>query len=194
MGPWRGLGTFWRPQRYRGRSEPPPLGRSRTSPGTGSPDSFGGPARTRVGVWLIGHVISPLQRQLYRRSGGRISLTGSAPVLLLTTIGRRTGKPRTVPVFYLRDGKRFIVCNVNPGFEQPNPWTLNLRANASAHVQVGAVTIEVRARAATDEEVARYWPELVGLWSAYEAFYERGGSRSVFILEPDGHDAAGRSV
>lgn len=161
-------------------------------------DRFAGLVRragtTRVGVWLIGHLVSPLQRQLYRRSGGRISLTGSAPVLLLTTIGRRTGKPRTIPVFYLRDGKRFIVCNVNPGFEQPNPWTLNLRANASARVQVGAVTIGVRARAATDEEVARYWPDLVGLWPAYKAFYERGGSRSVFILEPDGHVAAGRAV
>ncbi|MGZ4547338.1 MAG: hypothetical protein ACXVXT_18275, partial [Blastococcus sp.] len=44
---------------------------------------------TRLGVLLIGRVVSPLQRVLYRKSGGRLSLTGRAPVLLLTTVGRR---------------------------------------------------------------------------------------------------------
>lgn len=84
--------------------------------------------RTRAGVWLIGHVVSPLQRRLYRATGGRVSLLGRAPSLLLTTTGRRSGKPRTVPLFYVRDGERYIVCNVNPGFERPNPWTPNIRA------------------------------------------------------------------
>jgi hypothetical protein len=76
---------------------------------------------TRVGVLAIGWVVSPLQRQLYRRTGGRFSLTGRAPVLLLTTTGRRTGKARTVPLLYLRDGNRVVICNVNPGFERPQP-------------------------------------------------------------------------
>jgi hypothetical protein len=80
---------------------------------------------TRVGVLAIGRVISPLQRELYRRTGGRLSLTGRAPVLLLTTTGRRSGKARTVPLLYLRDGDRLVICNVNPGFERPNPWILN---------------------------------------------------------------------
>lgn len=87
---------------------------------------------TRVGVLAIGWVVSPLQRQLYRRTGGRFSLTGRAPVLLLTTTGRRTGKARTVPLLYLRDGNRVVICNVNPGFERPNPWVLNLRAQPRA--------------------------------------------------------------
>lgn len=139
---------------------------------------------TRVGVAFIGRVVSPLQRQLYRRSRGRLSLTGRAPVLLLTTIGRRTGKPRTVPVFYLRDGDRLVICNVNPGFEQPNPWTLNLAANPSARVQVGPTVIDVHGRSATDEELDRYWPQLVALWPAYRSFFERGGTRSLFVLEP----------
>ena len=87
--------------------------------------------RTRIGVLVIGRVVSPLQRQLYRRTGGRLSLTGRAPVLLLTTTGRRTGRARTVPLLYLRDGDRVVICNVNPGFERPNPWILNLRAQPS---------------------------------------------------------------
>lgn len=140
---------------------------------------------TRLGVLAIGRIVSPLQRRLYRSSGGRLSLTGRAPVLLLTTTGRRTGTARTVPLFYLRDGDRLVVCNVNPGFEQPNPWTLNLRASPHARVQVGRDTTSVRARAASEHELASYWPQLTRIWPAYQAFYARGGRRSVFVLEPD---------
>jgi F420H(2)-dependent quinone reductase len=145
---------------------------------------------TRVGVLAIGWVVSPLQRRLYRSTGGRLSLTGRAPVLLLTTTGRRTGKPRTIPLLYLRDGDRVVICNVNPGFERPNPWILNLRAQPRAQVQIGRNTITVRARAASGNELDRYWPRLAKLWSAYQTFYDRGGKRSVFVLEPDAHGQA----
>ena len=141
--------------------------------------------RTRLGVLAIGRVVSPLQREVYRRTGGRLSLTGRAPVLLLTTTGRRTGKARTVPLFYIRDGDRLVICNVSPGFEQPNPWILNLRAQPRARVQVGRHTTTVRARPVSEQELAAYWPQLVKVWPAYQAFYDKGGERSVFVLEPD---------
>jgi deazaflavin-dependent oxidoreductase (nitroreductase family) len=140
---------------------------------------------TRPGVVVIGGVVSPLQRQLYRGTGGRLSLTGRAPVLLLTTTGRRTGKARTVPLLYLRDGDRVVICNVNPGLERPNPWVLNLRAQPRAHIQIGRSTLTVTARATSGNEVDCYWPRLAQLWAAYQIFYDRGGKRSVFVLEPD---------
>jgi deazaflavin-dependent oxidoreductase (nitroreductase family) len=139
---------------------------------------------TRLGVLAIGRVFSPLQRWLYRTTGGRISLTGPAPVLLLTTTGRRTGLQRTVPLLYVRDGVRLVICNVNPGFERPNPWTLNLRAEPRAQVQVGREILTMTAREASDEELDQYWPRLKEIWPAYETFYARGGQRSIFILEP----------
>ena len=63
-------------------------------------------AVTRLGVWTIKRLVSPLQRWAYRGSGGRIFSTigPDRNVLLLTTKGRRTGRDRTTPVFYLRDG------------------------------------------------------------------------------------------
>jgi deazaflavin-dependent oxidoreductase (nitroreductase family) len=140
---------------------------------------------TRLGVLAIGRIVSPLQRQLYRRTGGRLSLTGRAPVLLLTTTGRRTGKARTVPLLYLRDDDRLVICNVNPGFERPNPWVVNLRAQPHAQVQIGRATTSVSARLASDDELDRYWPQLTKVWPAYQAFYANGGKRSVFVLEPD---------
>ncbi len=132
------------------------------------------------------HFVSPLDRWLYRRTGGQRVSTGRplGPLLLLTTTGRRTGMERTTPVFYLRDGDRLVVCNVNPGFERPNPWTLNLRANPVARVQVGPVSGVYQAREASEAEVERYWPDLVKVWPAYQTHYDRSGQRLVFLLEP----------
>lgn len=139
---------------------------------------------SRLGVWLVGHVVSPLQRWLYRTSNGRLSLTGRAPVLLLTTTGRRSGKPRTVPVFYLRDGERVILCNVTPPYERTNPWTLNLRADPLASVQIREQVLRCHARETSDNELAAYWPALTEIWPAYQRFFDAGGRRSVFVLEP----------
>lgn len=138
---------------------------------------------TRLGVLAIGRVFSPLQRRLYRATGGRISLTGRAPVLLLTTTGRRSGLERTVPLLFVRDNGRLVICNVNPGFERPNPWTLNLRAQPRARVQLGRDVFAVNAREASDEEIERCWPQLTRIWPAYQTFLDSGGRRSIFVLE-----------
>lgn len=141
---------------------------------------------TAFGLWVIKHIVSPLDRRLYRWTGGRGLALGRlmAPRLLLTTIGRRTGRAHTVPVFYLRDGDWLIICNVNPGFERPNPWPLNLRANPVVQVQVGSEAATYRAREATEVEVKRYWPQLVRIWPAFQREFDRSGQRSLFILEP----------
>ena len=138
----------------------------------------------RLGVVVIGRVVSSAQCRLHRWTGGRISLTGRAPVLLLTTRGRRSARERTVPVFYLRDADRLVVCNVDSGFERPNPWTLNLRAEPRAHVEIGRARSEVVAREATADELDRYWPRLTELWPAFQVHASRGGRRSVFVLDP----------
>lgn len=142
---------------------------------------------TRAGVWVIKHLVAPLDRWLYRWSNGRCLTFGRplAPTLLLTTIGRKSLQPRTTPVFYLRDGERVILCNVNPGFEHPNPWTLNLRAHPTVQAQIGAQTQLYCAREATPAEVAHYWPRLIAMWPAYQQHFARSGQRSIFILTPE---------
>lgn len=139
-----------------------------------------------LSVWVIKHAISPLDRLLYRWTGGWEFKLGSllAPRLLLTTRGRRTNREHTVPVFYLRDGDQLIVCNVNPGFEHPNPWTINLRAYPYARVQIGSKSGAYHACEATAQEIERYWPQLVRIWPAYQTHFDRSGQRSIFILEP----------
>ncbi len=141
---------------------------------------------SKIGVWIIKHLVSPLDLWMDRRTGGRRVSTGRplGPLLLLTTTGRHSGMKRTTPVFYLRDSDRLVICNVNPGFEHPNPWTLNLRANPIASVQIGTVHELYRAHEANEKEIERYWPQLVQIWPAYKAHYERSGQRTIFLLEP----------
>ena len=148
---------------------------------------------TFLGVWVIKHLISPLDRRFYRWTGGRGIALGRplAPRLLLTTTGRHTGQERTVPVFYLRDGDQLTICNVNPGFEHPNPWTLNLRAHPVARVQVGSANGAYYTREATEEEVKRYWPHLVRIWPTYQTEFDRSRQRSIFILKPVPHPHSG---
>jgi F420H(2)-dependent quinone reductase len=142
-------------------------------------------ASTRPGVVTIRRVVSPFHRRVYQLTGGRLSLTGRAPVLLLTTTGRRTGLERTVPLLYLCDDDRLVICNVNPGFGPPCSWTLNLRADPRARAQLGRRLTEVTAREVLDEDdLDRYWPRLVRMWPAYGTYYDRGGRRSVFVLDP----------
>ena len=140
---------------------------------------------TRIGVWAIKHLVSPLQRRIYRGTGGRVfsAVSAGRNVLLLTTKGRRTGQDRTVPVFYLRDGNAIVICNVNPGFERTNPWVINLRAHPVAQLQIGRDSGNYQAREATNAEIERLWPRLIELWPAYQAHYERSGQRAIFILE-----------
>lgn len=142
---------------------------------------------TPIGVWVIKHIVSPLDRRLYRWTNGRLLSVGRplAPTLLLTTIGRKSGQPHTTPLFYLQDGDKVILCNVNPGFERPNPWTVNLRANPRVQAQIGALIRHYQARAATGNEIAAYWPRLVALWPAYEQHFANSGQRAIFVLEPE---------
>jgi F420H(2)-dependent quinone reductase len=137
---------------------------------------------TRAGVWVIGNLISPLQRRVIRTTGGRVTLTRK-PVLLLTAVGRRSGRSRTVPLFYLRDGDNLIVCNVRPPGERRNPWPLNVRADPEVTICISGVAEPRIARDARPEEIDRLWPRLVALWPPYERFFARTHDRAIFVLE-----------
>ena len=159
-----------------------------TAPDPGRPrraDPFTRLGASRVGVWIIGHVVSPLHRWLLALTRGRAGAGGDRRVLLLTTLGRRSGRARSVPLFYVREGNALVVCNVRPSGERPNPWPMNVRAHPRVEIRAAGVIEHRVARAATGEEVARVWPKLVAIWPAYDEFFARSGERSIFMLEPE---------
>ncbi|HWH00260.1 MAG TPA: nitroreductase/quinone reductase family protein [Pilimelia sp.] len=82
----------------------------------------------------------------------RADPSGDPERLLLTTIGARTGKPRTSPLRYLRDGHRVIVFASNGGARRHPAWYHNLRANPSATIEIGDATVAVTAVELTGDE------------------------------------------
>lgn len=131
------------------------------------------------------HVGSKVDRSLIRVSRGRVSISGpAAPTMLLTTTGRRSGKQRTVPVYYVRDGENLVAACENFGLATASSWPVNLRADPRARVEIGGAAADYLSRAATDDEVARNMPRLVDMWPAHETYARRSGKREVFVFEP----------
>ena len=123
---------------------------------------------------------------LYRLSSGRLGKrVVGMPVLLLTTTGRRSGRPRTTPLSYLEDGNELVLAASNGGNPWFPAWWLNLQANPRASVQVGPRRIEVTAREATPDQRDRLWPRFVNGYQGYGE-YERRTTRRipVVILSP----------
>jgi len=123
---------------------------------------------------------------LYRLSGGRVGgKVGRAPVLLLTTTGRKSGEPRTAPVVYLADGENAVVINTNAGNAKVPAWSLNLEANPEAEVERGRRRYPVRARVAEGEERARLWREHNEQYAGFDDYRVKlDRTPSVIVLEP----------
>jgi F420H(2)-dependent quinone reductase len=133
------------------------------------------------GLRAVGKLNVPVYRLTNGRLMGRIS---DAPVLLLTTTGRRSGEPRTAPVVYLADDDRYVVIGSNAGNARPPAWALNLRANPEAEVQVRRAKLPVRARIAEGEERAELWRRVNEQYSGFDDYRQRTDRDiAVFVLE-----------
>ncbi|MDH3706394.1 MAG: nitroreductase family deazaflavin-dependent oxidoreductase [Acidimicrobiia bacterium] len=128
-------------------------------------------------------------RALYRVSRGRLGLWRPKPggwgTLRLTTVGRRTGRERSVMVGYFEDGPDLVTMAMNGWGEGEPAWWLNLQAHPDAHVELAAGPRLVTGRAAEGDERARLWDrwrEIDDNLDAYAA--RRSGDTAVVILEP----------
>ena len=144
------------------------------------------PTQEKVGNVVV-RAMSALNIWLYRLSGGRIAgrFPGGAPILLLTTKGRRSGQPRVAPLLYLRDGERLVVVASKGGMSQHPTWYLNLREHPDVEVETGSQRQKMRARTADDAERAALWPRLVAIYGSYADYQARTERKiPVVILEP----------
>lgn len=123
---------------------------------------------------------------LYRLSGGRIGgKVGRAPVLLLTTTGRKSGQQRTAPVVYLAEGESVVVINTNAGNARVPAWSLNLKANPQAEVECGRRRYRVRARVAEGDERADLWRRHNEQYAGFDDYQQQlTREASVIVLEP----------
>src|SRR5260221_14602675 len=95
----------------------------------------------------------------YRLSGGKLGgRLGQSPVLLLNTTGRKTGKQRTHPLLYLRDGDNLVLVASNGGASGHPIWWLNLQATPQPEVEIDRQKLSVTACEAGPPAARRAWP------------------------------------
>ncbi len=130
---------------------------------------------------------SGVHTAVYRATGGRVAgEAGNLPVLLLTTTGRRSGKQRTTPLLYVRDGDDLVVVASNGGRDWFPAWWLNLQQHPDAVVELGRERREVSATKADPEQRARFWPKFTGAYPGYLDYQARTAREiPLVILHPD---------
>ena len=114
---------------------------------------------------------------------GRGEIT--APALLLTTTGRKSGEKFIFPLFYGTDGGSYVIVASKGGAPEHPGWYLNILANADVEVQVATKKLKARARTATGDERARLWTKALQFWPPY-ADYALKTDREipVVVLDP----------
>ncbi|MEO8744162.1 MAG: nitroreductase family deazaflavin-dependent oxidoreductase [Candidatus Dormibacter sp.] len=135
---------------------------------------------------LVGLRVLAIHQLVYELSGGRIGeRIGRTPMLLLRTIGRKTGQPRTAALLYHQDADRYVVVGSKGGSDTPPAWLLNLQSRPEVELQVGTKRFRAKARVADAAERRRLWPEVTRLWPQYDR-YQSQTRRSIplVILQP----------
>jgi deazaflavin-dependent oxidoreductase (nitroreductase family) len=107
-------------------------------------------------------------------------------LLLLHSVGARSGAPRTNPLAYLSDGDRYVVFASMGGAPRNPDWYHNLLAHPDVAIEVGTSTIAVRARVAHGGERDELWREQVRRFPAFGAYEAKAAPRTipVIVLEP----------
>jgi deazaflavin-dependent oxidoreductase (nitroreductase family) len=145
-------------------------------------------------MWWVLRPLVAAHTGLYRLSGGRIghSVRGTPPMLLLEHRGARSGKVRTTPLGYIRDGENLVIVASKGGHPRNPSWFHNLLAHPDARVQVGSARAHVRAREAEPSERTRLWPAVVAAHAGYDDYQARTAREiPLVILEPRGDEGAG---
>jgi deazaflavin-dependent oxidoreductase (nitroreductase family) len=127
-----------------------------------------------------------LQIAIFRRTNGkRMAFMRGMPILLLTTVGRKTRKQRTTPLMYFRDGDNYVITASNSGRDSHPAWLYNLQASPQVYIEVPGKRLQAIASIATADERERLWPQLVAQ-APFFGGYQKGTARRIrmVLLKP----------
>jgi deazaflavin-dependent oxidoreductase (nitroreductase family) len=127
-------------------------------------------------------LVTAAHTAVYRRTGGKLGgrMQGS-PVLLLDTVGRKTGQERTTPLLYLPDGPNMVIVASKGGASKHPAWWHNLEANPETVAQVGNRRLKVVAEETEGEDREWLWTRLVAMYPGY-ADYQRRTDREIPVV------------
>jgi deazaflavin-dependent oxidoreductase (nitroreductase family) len=124
--------------------------------------------------------VSALHTRLYRLFGGKGLIARNT--VILTTRGRKTGRPTSIPLFHVVQGNRVYVVASFGGNDVAPGWYKNLVANPDVEVELNGVSGRYRARSLSPDEAKPVWPALLAMYPPYEA-YQKRTTRVIPVVE-----------
>lgn len=133
----------------------------------------------RMGRWHV---------TMYRLTGGLLGARmDGMDMLLLTTTGRKTGKSRTVPLPYFRDGTRYVLIASYGGHPRNPAWLDNIAADGRVAIQIGFRRTTAHAVVPAEPERDRIWRAITALYPRYIAYQEKTSRRiPVVVIDGEG--------
>ena len=130
-------------------------------------------------AWIADHL------KLYLDSNGAEGhMWQGMPCLLLTTTGRKSGRQVQLPLLYGTNGASYLIVASKGGAPTHPAWYVNLAANPSVTVQVGADRFAARARTATTAEKPALWAIMTKIMPGYDD-YQKNTSRQIPVVVLD---------
>ena len=118
--------------------------------------------------------IAKWQTFVYEKTNGRFWNTFlGAPCAILTTTGRKTGEARKTPLLFLEQDNEVVMVASQGGFSTLPFWYLNIKANPTVHIQIGANKRKMQAREASEDEKQALWPKLDAIYEGYKEYRAR---------------------
>ncbi len=134
-------------------------------------------------LWWFWERFTDLHTLVYKASRGRIGGSyNAAPIALVESVGRKSGKRRTHPLICRPDGDNLILVASKGGIDRHPAWYLNLKANPETTAWWKGERRRVRARDATEAERERLWPMMVEIYRPYESYQRRTERRIPLVI------------
>jgi deazaflavin-dependent oxidoreductase (nitroreductase family) len=136
--------------------------------------------------WLYARTLHHIDRAVYRVSRGRATFTSwvtGLPIVMLTTRGAKSGRPRTLPVLGVPHEGSLVVIASNYGQEHNPAWYHNLRAHPRASIIFEGERREVMARELSGEESERCYARGVEIYPGWTSYRRRAANREIPVIE-----------
>ena len=147
-----------------------------------------GVAKSWLGAWFFSRILYRLDKFTYKISGKRFTLGGvlsGLPIVVLTTIGAKSGQKRDAPLLGIRDvehPERFALIASNWGQARNPGWYYNLKANPTATCVIAGIPNSYHAHEATDAEYNYFWAVASKQYAGFAIYKERASHRHIPIM------------
>ncbi len=132
---------------------------------------------------MMSKIFIALNIFFYRLTGGILGgKMGDSTVLLLTTIGRKTGKQRTTPLRYLTHDTGYMIVASNWGMEKPPAWFNNLQANPTVNIQVMGKRMTARAEIASDAQRPALYQQFIAADPRFIEYEKTAAPRTIPVI------------